>query len=137
MIGILILAHGTLGESLIHCASHVIGKRPLRVRQVGVTVLDEPNAIFPQVQELVAQVDDGSGVLVLSDICGGTPCNIACRLIQPGRVEVIAGVSLPMLVRALTYREEPLATVVQKALSGGRDGVLHMTERGPRAANAC
>lgn len=128
MVGILIIAHGTLGESLIHCASHVFGARPPRLRQLGVSVHDEPAALLPQARKLVAELDDGSGVLVLSDIYGATPCNIGCRLLEPGRVEVVAGVNLPMLVRALTYREQPLNVVVEKAISGGREGVIEVSK---------
>jgi mannose PTS system EIIA component len=127
MIGILIVAHGAFGEALIHSASHVLGKRPLLVRQVGVTVHDDPEAILPQARDLVRQLDDGGGVLVLTDIYGATPGNIALRLLEPGRVEGIAGVNLPMLIRALTYREQGLALTVEKALSGGTAGVIHMT----------
>ena len=127
MIGILIVAHGAFGEALIHSASHVLGKRPLRVRQVGVTIHDDPEAILPQAQSLVKELDQGDGVLVLTDIYGATPGNIALRLLVPGRVEGVSGVNLPMLVRALTYREQGLKKVVQKALSGGAEGVLHMT----------
>ncbi len=127
MVGILIVAHGTFGESLIHCASHVLGKRPPRVRQVGLTLHDDPGAIRLQAQELVRQLDQGDGVLVLSDIQGATPSNVALRLAVPGKVEVVSGVNLPMLVRALTYRAEPLATVVAKAVSGGREGVVHLS----------
>ena len=126
MIGIVIISHGALGESLIHAASHVLGKRPLRVRQVGVTVHDDPEAILPQARDFVRQLDDGEGVLVLTDIYGATPGNIAMRLLDKGRVEGVSGVNLPMLVRALTYRDEPLAKVVEKALSGGCEGVVHM-----------
>ncbi len=127
MIGILIVAHGALGESLIHCASHVMGSRPLHLQQLGVTIHDDPGAILPQARELVRQLDQGQGVLILSDIYGATPTNITCRLLEPGRVEGIAGVNLPMLVRALTYRDEPMATVIEKALSGGHDGIIHTT----------
>jgi PTS system ascorbate-specific IIA component len=134
VVGILIVAHGAFGEALIHCASHVLGKRPLRVRQVGITVHDDPDAILPQAQELVRQLDEGDGVLVLTDMLGATPSNIAARLAAPGRVEVVAGVNLPMLVRALTYRAQPLATVVEKATSGGREGVLHLGELQAHAA---
>ena len=135
MIGILIVAHGAFGEALIHCASHVLGKRPLQVRQVGVTVHDEPDAMLPVAQDLVRQIDDGGGVLVLTDIVGATPANIAARLIRPGRVEVVSGANLPMLVRALTYRNDPLATVAAKAVSGGREGVTKLGEEPPRATN--
>lgn len=127
MIGVLIVAHGAFGEALIHSASHVLGKRPLRVRQVGVTVHDDPEAILPQAQGLVRELDDGDGVLVLTDIYGATPGNIALKLLEAGRIEGISGVNLPMLVRALTYRDKGLAVMVEKALSGGTEGVLHMT----------
>ena len=127
MIGILIVAHGAFGEALIHSASHVLGKRPLRVRQVGVTVHDDPAAILPQALDLVRQLDEGDGVLVLTDIYGATPGNIALKLLVPGRVEGVSGVNLPMLIRALTYRDQGLALVVEKALSGGTAGVIHMT----------
>ncbi len=127
MIGILIVAHGAFGEALIHSASHVLGKRPLRVRQVGLTVHDDPEAILPQARDLVRQLDEGDGVLVLTDIYGATPGNIALSLLVPDSVEGISGVNLPMLIRALTYREQGLMVVVDKALSGGTEGVIHMT----------
>jgi PTS system ascorbate-specific IIA component len=126
MIGILLVSHGAFGESLIHCASHVLGKRPLYVRQLGVTVHDEPEEILPTARDLIRFLDQGQGVLVMTDIYGATPSNIAARLLVPGRVEGIAGVNLPMLIRALTYRNEALEQVVAKALSGGTEGVTRM-----------
>ncbi len=134
MVGILIIAHGTLGESLIHCASHVIGRRPQNLMQIGVSVKDDPQAVLPRAIRLVKDLDDGSGVLVLSDIYGATPCNIATRLVVPGRVEGVAGVNLPMLVRALTYSTESLEKVVAKALSGGTEGILPFTQEYRNAA---
>ena len=126
MIGILIVAHGTLGESLIHCASHVVGKRPLFLRQLGVTIHDDPDAILPQGLDLIRFLDQGSGVLVMTDIYGATPSNIACRLLQAGRVEGISGVNLPMLVRALTYRELSMPMLIKKAIEGAVEGMIQM-----------
>jgi mannose PTS system EIIA component len=126
MIGILVIAHGTLGESLIHCAAHVLNRRPPRLKQLGVTAQDDPLLLLPQARALVKELDDGSGVLILSDMYGGSPSNIATKLVVPGRVEGVAGVNLPMLIRVLTYRERPLATVLTKAVSGGCDGVLRI-----------
>ncbi len=127
MIGILIVSHGAFGEALIHSASHVLGKRPLYLRQLGITVHDEPEAVQPQAEDLIRFLDQGDGVLVLTDIYGATPSNIAARLLRPGRVEGVAGVNLPMLIRALTYRDEPLGDVVEKALAGGAEGVIRMS----------
>jgi PTS system mannose-specific IIA component len=126
MIGILIVSHGAFGESLIHSASHVLGKRPLYLRQLGVTVHDEPETTLPVAEDLIRFLDQGAGVLVLTDIYGATPSNIATRLLRPGRVEGIAGVNLPMLIRALNYRDEPLLAVRDKALEGACEGVVRM-----------
>jgi len=127
MIGLLIVSHGTFGESLIHSASHVLGRRPTYLRQLGVTVHDEPDAILPVAEDLVRYLDQGKGVLVMTDICGATPSNIATRLIKPGSVAVISGLSLPMLIRALTYREEAtLEELVDKAMSGATEGVMRL-----------
>ncbi len=130
MIGILIVSHGAFGESLIHSASHVLGKRPLFLRQLGVTVHDDPEALLPVAEDLIRFLDQGDGVLVLTDIYGATPANVACKLLKPGRIEGIAGVNLPMLIRALNYRNEPLASVMEKALAGATDGVTRMAAAG-------
>jgi mannose PTS system EIIA component len=126
MIGILIITHGTLGESLIHCASHVLNKRPLRLKQLGVTAQDDPMMLLPQARTLIKELDCGQGVLILSDMYGGTPSNIAAKLVTPGKIEAVAGVSLPMLIRVLTYRDRDLQTIVTKAISGGCEGVMRV-----------
>ncbi|HWU82833.1 MAG TPA: PTS fructose transporter subunit IIA [Methylophilaceae bacterium] len=128
MIGILIIAHGTLGESLIHCASHVMGTRPPMLRQLGVGTHDDPAGLLPQAQQMVKELDEGQGVLIMSDIYGATPCNLVSKLLVPGKVEGVAGVNLPMLVRALTYRNGSILPLVEKALSGGHEGVVHFTK---------
>ncbi len=126
MIGILLITHGTLGESLIHCASHVLNKRPLRLKQLSITAQDDPFNLLPQARALVKELDNGDGVLILTDMYGGSPANIGAKLIVPGRIEGVAGVNLPMLIRVLTYRDKPLQTIVTKAVSGGCDGVVRM-----------
>ncbi len=134
MIGILIVSHGNFGEALIRGATHVIGACPLRVLHLEVTIQDDPAAVFQRARELIRQLDAGAGVLLLTDMLGATPSNIATRLLRPGKVEGISGASLPMLIRALTYRNEPLAAVVEKALSGGREGVARLHEEVRNAA---
>ena len=126
MIGILIITHGTLGESMIHCASHMLNKRPPRLRQLGVTAQDDPLLLVPQARALVKDLNVGDGVLILTDMYGGSPSNIAAKLVIPGKVEAVAGVNLPMLIRALTYREQSLQTIVTKAVSGGCEGVIRV-----------
>ena len=135
MIGILIVSHGAFGEALVHSASHVLGKRPEQMRHIGVGLHDDPEAILPRLRESLRQLDTGEGVLVLTDMLGATPSNIATRLLEPGRVEGLAGASLPMLIRALTYRDEPLPAIVEKAMSGGLEGVVRLTSDICNAAN--
>ena len=133
MIGILIISHGDLGNSLIHCANHVMGKRPEHLMHLGITIQDDPDVIILNALELLKQLDCGDGVLILSDICGATPCNIATELVHPGRVECLSGVNLSMLIRALTYREESLESLVEKASSGGKEGVMRIYSRSDNA----
>jgi PTS system mannose-specific IIA component len=125
MIGILIIAHNSLGESLMECAKHVIGNEPRQVAFLAVTNQDDPNDLVPVAQALVNKLNEGEGVLVLSDMYGATPCNIVSKLLLPGIVEGVAGVNMPMIVRTMTYRHESLMALVEKAVSGGREGVVH------------
>ena len=130
MLGIFIVSHGSLGEAFIQCACHVLNRRPPQLAQLGVSAQDDPMDILPTAKRWVDSIDSGKGVIVLTDIFGATPSNIALKLLVPGRIEGIAGVNLPMLLRVLTYREkEDIHTVVQRAVSGGCDGVLHMKGR--------
>jgi len=126
MIGILLVTHGSYGEALIQNACHVLNKRPLLLNQLGVSAQDDPLDLLPLARDLTRLVDGGQGVLVLTDIFGATPCNLALKLLEPGRVEGASGVNLPMLIRALTYRDRGMETMLTKAISGARDGVLNL-----------
>ena len=128
MIGILIIAHGGLGESLIHCVSHVLGKQPPQLAHFAVGTNDDPSDLLPQAQHMVNALNTGSGVLILSDMYGASPCNLVAKLLATGSIEGVAGVNLPMLVRVLNYRDKPIKTCLEKAISGGRDGVVHFTK---------
>ena len=128
MIGILIIAHGSLAESLIHCVSHVLGKEPPQFNHFAVGTNDDPADLLPHAQQVVNALNTGSGVLILSDIYGASPCNLVAKLLVPGQVEGVAGVNLPMLVRVLNYRDKSIKNCLEKAVSGGRDGVVHFTK---------
>lgn len=126
MIGLFLITHGTYGESLIQCACHVLNKRPPQIAQMGVSAQDDPLDALPLAQRMLTLVDSGKGVLVMTDVFGATPANIALKLLEPGRIEGIAGANLPMLLRALTYRDKDMPTLIAKAIAGGRDGVVNM-----------
>ena len=126
MIGILIVAHGTLSESLAGAVTHVLGARPLQFETLQVAATDDPSLLLPKARAMVDALDTGEGVLIFSDIYGATPSNLASKLLISGRVEAVAGANLPMLVRAFTYRDKGMETMIKKAISGGCDGVLHV-----------
>ena len=126
MIGILIVTHGEIGTALLHSASQILGEAPRQVATLSVWRQDDPDDLILRAQELINGIDDGDGVLVFTDIFGATPGNVVSRLLQDGRVEGVSGVSLPMLLRVLSKRKGPLAAVVQRAMSGGAEGVVHM-----------
>jgi len=128
MIGILLITHGSFGEALVQNACHVLNKRPAQVNQLGVSAQDDPLDLLPLARRMLDLVDDGEGVLVLTDIYGATPANLASKLLEPRRVEGLTGANLPMLLRALTYREKGMEVLLQRARDGGRDGVFNMLE---------
>ncbi|MGL1833683.1 PTS sugar transporter subunit IIA [Rhodocyclaceae bacterium SMB388] len=126
MIGIFLITHGTLGEALVQCACHVLNKRPPAIAQLGVSSQDDPLDLLPIARDMLAWTDHGHGVIVLTDVFGATPANLAIKLLQPGRIEGVAGVNLPMLLRVLTHRDKDMDTLVHRAISGGCDGVIQM-----------
>jgi len=126
MIGILLITHGTFGESLIQNVCHVLNKRPPLIGQLGIAAQDDPLDMLPFARMRLKEVDGGDGVLIMTDMLGATPSNLGLKLLVPGRVEGIAGVSLPMLLRVLTYRKSSMEIVLQKAISGGHDGVIYL-----------
>lgn len=126
MIGLFLITHTTYGESLIQCACHVLNKRPPQLAQLGVALQDDPLDLLPLARSMIQLVDSGDGVLIMSDLYGATPSNVAMKLLDPGRIEGLTGVNLPMLLRALTYRDKDMETLVVRATTGGRDGIVNM-----------
>ena len=130
MIGVLIVTHGEIGTSLLASATQILGGAPAQVATLSVWRQDDPDDLALRARELLERIDAGDGVLVLTDIFGATPGNVVSRLLTDGRVEGVSGVSLPMLLRVLSgrsgARENRLAAAVQRAISGGAEGVVHM-----------
>ncbi|MGZ3157453.1 MAG: PTS sugar transporter subunit IIA [Burkholderiaceae bacterium] len=129
MVGILLLTHAPLGQAFIDAASHVFRGRPANLDAIDVQADQDPAEVKRIAKAAIAKLDDGSGVLVITDVMGGTPSNCTIQLNDPGRVEVIAGISLPMLLRAITYRNDTLDVVVEMALAGGQSGVVLVDNR--------
>ncbi len=126
MVGILLVTHNGLGDSLLDCVRHVTGKVPAHLKSLSVLAEDDPQLKEAEGRALLKQLDSGDGVLILTDIYGATPANIARRLCQPGLVEGVAGVNLPMLLRVACGPEMPLHTLALRALQGGQDCIVSL-----------
>jgi PTS system ascorbate-specific IIA component len=126
MISILIITHGELGKSLIECATHVLGDKPLFLESLSIENDCTHESMFKQISERINLLDQGNGVLILTDIFGATPCNIITKIIKPGKVSAIAGVNLSMLIRTISYRNESFDSLISKAIQGAQDGIIHI-----------
>ena len=134
MVGVLLITHGKTGEALLAAAEHVLGAPQAGVCAIAVVLADDAAAVLAGARVKLAAIDDGSGVIVFTDVYGATPSNIAARLIETGRVEGVAGVNVPMLVRALTSRALPLEQVLARSLDAGMRGQINMKEDACHAA---
>ena len=127
--GLLLVCHNDIGEVLIDTACSLMEANPLNVRVVNVYRDSAPETIVEMARTAVSEMDTGDGVLILTDLFGATPTNIATKLYGEHRVAIIAGVNLPMLIRTLNYPSLDLDLLAEKAYSGGRDGiVMYKTE---------
>ena len=127
MVTVVIIAHRPLATALDEAARHIYSRDPCAASRQMLALDVAPdadiNAAVAQASELVSNANRGEGVLVLTDIIGATPGNVAARLASPGRVAVVSGVNLPMVLRALCYGSLSLAELVAKAVAGGVNGV--------------
>ncbi|TAJ82659.1 MAG: PTS fructose transporter subunit IIA [Gallionellaceae bacterium] len=140
MVGIVLVTHNGLGDSLVDCVRHVMGSAPAHLKVLSVLAGDDPQQKEAEGRALIEQLDTGKGVLILCDVFGATPSNIAQRLCRPGRVEGVAGVNLPMLLRVVVCgRDRPLAEMLQRALDGGRECIVQMNSesKGCDVATRC
>ena len=123
-VGLLLITHNDLGSALLETATKMLGSCPLLAETLAVTERVDLDLLRAQSRRMLEDLNRGQGVLVLTDMFGSTPANVATGLQQEGTVAVVAGVNLPMLVRLLNYPQLELQALSEKALSGGRDGVI-------------
>jgi PTS system mannose-specific IIA component len=120
MIGIIVVTHGALGSELIAVAEHVVGKQQA-VIAVAIGPEDDIEARRNEIINKVKEVDAGNGVAILTDMFGGTPSNLAISVMAPGKVEVIAGVNVPMLIKLISVRSSMnVVNAVMTAQEAGR-----------------
>ncbi len=131
MIGIMVVSHEPLGTALIHCTRHIFGRLPPQLAALDVIPDEDPQVALAGARELLARINDGSGVVVLTDIYGATPSRIAQGLAVAHRVAVLAGANLPMLVKALNHRREPLEGMVEMLLASARGAIVEVPPEQP------
>jgi PTS system mannose-specific IIA component len=117
MIGLILVTHGKLAEEFVNAMQHVVGRQEA-VATVCIGPNDDMEARRREIADAVKAVDGGSGVIILTDLFGGTPSNLAISLMEAGKVEVIAGINLPMLIRLAKART---CMTLQKATEAARD----------------
>lgn len=122
--GLLLVTHNRIGDDLLATATSMFGSHPLPAATLAVSQSDDPDEVLARAQALCEQLDSGEGVLVLTDMFGSTPSNIATRLMRRAHIRVVAGLNLPMLVRVFNYAQLPLDQLSDKAISGGHDGIM-------------
>ncbi len=125
MVGLLIITHDQIGSVLLETASHMMGMCPLMVEVLPVTADCDPDEMVRRGRALTHELDAGDGVLILTDMYGSTPSNIAARLAEDNHVLVVSGVNLPMMVRVMNYPRLSVSELAIKAESGGRDGIFY------------
>lgn len=123
MIGLLVITHGELGRELVQAAEFILGRRE-QVASLAVVSQTEPEQLSRQIKEAIQKVGGKEGVLVLTDMFGGTPNNISLTMWEEGKVEVATGVNLPMVIKALTSREKfSLIELASQVCSAGREAI--------------
>ena len=136
MVGILLVTHSTLGDSFVDCVGHVFGSAPRNLMVLSVRAHDDAKRKEDEGRAVIAHLDTGDGVLVLVDVFGATPGNIAARLCQLPNVRGVAGLNLPMLLRVVTNTGKPLDELAQMAMEGGRDCIVQIESATMENCNA-
>ena len=125
-VGILLVTHPGIGSALLAVAGTLLRNLPLRVEAFEVPFDGDPEALLPQASASLRRVDGGDGVLLLTDLYGASPSNLAARVARLGTpVRRVSALSLPMLLRVLNYAELPLEALPAVAAAGARNGVVH------------
>jgi len=125
-VGILLVTHPGVGTALLAVATRLLHQLPLKVEAFEVPFEGDPDALLPQASAMLRRVDGGDGVLVLTDLYGATPSNLAATLARIGTpVRRVSALSLPMLLRVMNYAELELDELPAVAAAGARNGVIH------------
>ncbi|MEQ8288353.1 MAG: PTS fructose transporter subunit IIA [Gammaproteobacteria bacterium] len=122
-VGILIISHNGIGASVYGTANFMIKDSPLEIKLLSASRESDPDELLETAISLLKELDSGDGILVLTDLIGSTPSNIARKLFEHARVNIVTGLNLSMMIRVLNYPELDLHQLADKAYSGAIDGV--------------
>lgn len=123
-IGVLLVSHELLGQAMLDISVKTLSICPLATRVLGVPLDDDPDALAIRAEKMMTELNSGDGVLILTDLCGATPSNIACRFAHLDDVRVVSGLNLSMLIRVLNYPQLSLTEIAERAVGGGRQGIM-------------
>ena len=116
MIGILIVSHRQLGEALVDASEFIIGSKPDALESVSIDINESADKLRKKIADGIKKVDQNNGVLILTDMFGGTPSNLSYSFLEEGRLEVISGVNLPILIKVITLRKDMALTELAQQL---------------------
>lgn len=129
-VSILIITHNGIGRALLNAINQTFNHHlPLPVKTISIRYNSNPNTIVKRLNQLADNLEQGEGVLVLTDLFGSTPSNIAQRIHHHPQIQIISGLNLPMLLRIMNYPQLSLKQLAKKALSGGKKGVIQYQPR--------
>lgn len=120
----MIITHNEVGNDILSTARDIFGALPTNTTVISIKPNSDYDKKLVEVRHSIAELDTGDGVLVLTDIFGATPCNIALKAAKNTNTKVVTGINLPMLVRVLNYAHLPLKKIVDKAVSAGHDSIF-------------
>ncbi|MBU1193859.1 MAG: PTS sugar transporter subunit IIA [Proteobacteria bacterium] len=136
MTGILVVAHANLGETLIETVEFILGKKEDHLVSVSIDIKEDPETLRKKIKKSIAKVQTDNGVIILTDMFGGTPSNLSYSFLEEGKVEVISGVNLPILLRAVNTRSKmDMKTLAESLVVFGKksislaSGILKGTKR--------
>ena len=122
-VNVLLITHEDVGSVLLHAVKIMLGELSLPTTVVPILYDDDPENLLPRLQKQAETIEHHQGLLILTDLFGSTPCNIATKLQKNHRIRLVTGLNLPMLIRVMNYPTLSINELAVKAASGGKDGI--------------
>lgn len=129
-VAILLVSHNHIGTEILNTARQMLANSSLAVKVLNICITDEIDEIQRRFDAILLGLDQGGGVLVLTDMFGATPSNIACAVADRNDISIVSGLNLPMLIRVLNYPTLSLEQLEQKAVTAGKEGVARCHRTG-------